>query len=176
MRLRFRISARMLVTMSVAVLLPPAPAHAESLIFHYVSPFLSGTGGNTAISSVFDGGSGIPNDHTVCFSYGLGGNALSQQIPWPVSDFTGLAVPGPATQYQAGVDANWYGSSACQITGNAMGFQVHKFSAPQNNMYYGMQLAYQWGNATVRPWSNSYPSGARFRLQTYYSVSSALTT
>jgi hypothetical protein len=158
--------------MAVALLVPTAgTARAEPLVFHYVSPFLSGIAGNTAISSVFDGGSGIPNDRTVCFSYGLGGNALSQPVPWSVSYFTGLAVPSPAMQYQAGVDAGWYGSSACQITGNAMGFQVHKFSAPQNNTFYGMQLAYQWGSPTWRPWSNSYPPSAKLRLQTYYSVS-----
>lgn len=85
-QIRFR--ALLLAVTTAAVFLVPMTgiARAEMLVFHYVSPFLNAAAGNTAISSVFDGGSGIPNDHTVCFSYGLGGSALSQPIPWSVSD------------------------------------------------------------------------------------------
>lgn len=142
-------------------------ADASTIVFHYYPVNLLNIVGNTVADSP------IPTDRTVCYSYGLGTAALSQPISWNVQSFTGLGVPSPNSTYQAGVNNGWYGSSACQVTGTSMGFQVHKDSGQNPSppgWIYGTQLAHNFSSWTRRPWSDSYGSGARMRLQTNYAI------
>lgn len=156
------------ILMLQAALLQGTSSSASTIVFHYQQPSLAGISGHTATDV-----SGIPNDKAVCYAYGLGGDALDEAITWNVEDFTGLSVTNKLAS-QRGVDNGWYGSNACQIEGTSMGFQLHKDSStdssPIGNIY-GLQHAYQWSSATVRPWSSTaYGSNAQLRLQTNFTL------
>jgi len=119
----------------------------------------------------------IPTDRTYCFAYGMGAKKLNQATPWPVADFTGFQVPQPVSTFQRGVSDSWYGSTACQLNGTRMGFQVHKDSVVQNNPIsapgniYGMQMIRNWGSdLSRRPWGGSFSPAAALRIQANYTV------
>jgi hypothetical protein len=156
-----------LILLTVAQQAPSALA--STLAFHYESPALAGISGNTATDVT-----GMPNNKTVCYAYGLGSDALASPVTWNVQNFTGLSVSSPANNFQRGVSDSWYGSNACQATGTSMGFQIHKDSGSNPNPVgdlYGMQLAYQWSNLNTRPWSSSlYGADPQLRLQTHYTL------
>jgi len=159
----------LMMTLAVGMgIAPVGEGQASTLAIHYESPNLSGIAGRTATD-----GTGIPVDQTVCYAYGLGHDALDETIDWQVEDFTGLAVAN-RLQTQRGIDNGWYGSSSCQVSGTAMGFQVHKDSssdsAPIGDIY-GMQLAHRWDDFHIRPWSTSqYGADPQLRLQTNYHI------
>jgi hypothetical protein len=163
MRCKMLLLSLLLLAYEIPCAVFPSIVHAD-LVWYYQEPPLSGTDGNV-ISA--DTGGVIPsgqNAPTVCFGYGFG--SVNTPITWQVSDFTGLGVPSPPSQYQSGHDNNWYGSSACQLAGTSAGFMINRDDTPGTATYYGWQLARQWGvgNASCPPqcpWSD----GQALRLQ-----------
>ncbi len=54
----------------------------------------------------------------------MGANPMAQSIPWAVGDFTGFYPASPLTA-QRGIAADWYGSTAVQLSGADIGMQLH---------------------------------------------------
>lgn len=170
MKMKQHFSRRAGCILGLALATAGLSAQAE-IVFHYVQPALNGVNGNVVVSSIPDGGTPV-SGKTVCFSYGLGSTAMSQKITWPVYGFTGMSVPSLSGDFQAGINNNAFGSSACQINGTQMGFQVHKPSAPAEVTFYGMILQYTWPNLSQMPfpWASTYPANAALRIQGNYKV------
>lgn len=150
-------------------------AKAETLVTHYIQPFIS----DPSTCFFAEGQANRASNQTLCFAYGLGSNVYSQNISWNISDFTGFAVPNPISNYQKGIDNTWYGASSSQVYGNGMAFQCHKESGEDANpagWIYGMQVLHDWStDLSIRPWKG-YGANAKMRLQTYYGTSGSYRT
>jgi hypothetical protein len=104
--------------------------------------------------------------------WGLGDDAVDQQISWDVNDFSGFTPPSPLTQYQRGVDNLSYGSTAVQLQGYSGGFFLDSDSATgpaQNDLRSGYYSGSFTADANYRPW---YSDDSCFSYSCYLQVPS----
>lgn len=162
-----------LLTLSVNLL--PLQTHADGSLYQWYwnENFVNASGNMWS-----DSQGKIPTDHTYCFAYGMGAKQMNLGVNHDLTNYTGFYVPPDSRpRYQMGIDQSWPGSNTCQIYGTGMGFQLHKESIIANNpkaatgSIYGMQMIRNWGTDLSRkPWSSTYGSSPKLRVQANYTV------
>ena len=126
-----------------------------------------------------NGVGGIPSDRTVCHLYGNGSKTPNVGGTAGTQDFTGVPDSAPVGLSQRGITDTWYGSTACQITANGMGFQLHKDSIVSGNTIpakgdiYGMQTIRSWaGDVSRKPWGPAFGADPKLQISANYAVQS----
>lgn len=142
----------------------------------YSNESLEGAGGHVWSDSA---SGAIPTDDTYCFAYGLGSKLMNVVGPPGTAPLTGFSTPDPVSRFQRGIDDSTVGSTACQVAGRGMGFQLDKQSLAADNLIrppgdiYGMQMVRNWGSSeSIRPWLRSFGNTARLGVQANYAVTS----
>lgn len=122
-----------------------------------------------------DPGSAVGGTSILTFNIGV-----TDKIPaWEVGQFTGLFNPASVKQNkERAVSADWYGSTALQVSGNKFGAQLHTYSAPVTS---GPQpqlktINYQHSfSQDIKPWSSQYGSNPELCLGAKVTVPSSWT-